>query len=290
MSPLLQVRIDAGYPGKPQALRNFEIEVNSGQVVGLVGESGSGKSTVALAILRLLEYRGGALDGEILFRGHNLLALKQHEIRKIRGRDIALVLQSAGSSLNPALTIGTQLSEAWKAHRPNDRGLWKQQVLETFERVRLPATEAFLSRYPRQISLGQAQRVLIAMAVLHRPALLVADEPTSALDTITQAEVLGLLRQLNLDLNMAVLFISHDLASVASVCDHVAVMQAGAIVERGSVDQIFRRPTHSYTRALLQALPRTPDLQEEGDRHRPDPRSLEALYSVSSTKRSTDME
>ena len=290
MSPLLQVQINAGYPGKPQALRNFEIEVDSGQIVGLVGESGSGKSTVALAILRLLEYRGGALDGEILFRGQNLLALKQHEIRKIRGRDIALVLQSAGSSLNPALTIGGQLSEAWKAHRPNDRGLWKQQVLETFERVRLPATEAFLSRYPRQISLGQAQRVLIAMAVLHRPALLVADEPTSALDTITQAEVLGLLRQLNLDLNMAVLFISHDLASVASICDHVAVLQAGAIVERGSVDQIFRRPDHTYTRALLRALPRTPDLQEEEDRHRPDPRSLEALYSVSSTRRSTDME
>ena len=289
MNPLLQVRISAGYPGKPLALRNFEIEVDPGQIVGLVGESGSGKSTVALAILRLLEYRGGTLDGEILFRGRNLLALKQHEMRKIRGRDIALVLQSAGSSLNPAMTIGGQLSEAWKAHRPKDPGLWKQQVLETFSRVRLPATEAFLSRYPRQISLGQAQRVLIAMAVLHRPALLVADEPTSALDTITQAEVLRLLRQLNLELNMAVLFISHDLASVASVCDQVAVLQSGAIVERGSVDQIFRHPVHSYTRALLRALPRTPVLEEQSP-DLPHPRSLRALYSVSSTRRSTDME
>ena len=289
MTHLLDARITAGYSGKPNALRNFDLQVDPGEIVGLVGESGSGKSTVALSILRLLEYRGGTLQGEILFQGRDLLTLKQGEMRKLRGREIALVLQSAGSSLNPSLTIGAQLSEAWKAHRPRDPGTWKKQVFETFAQVRLPADESFLSRYPRQVSLGQAQRVLIAMAVLHRPALLIADEPTSALDAITQSEVLGLLRQLNHEMRMAVLFISHDLASVASICDRVAVLHAGHIVESGPVDQIFRRPVHAYTRMLLQALPRTPAIQEDfGDL--PDRRSIEALYSVSSTRRSTDIE
>ena len=288
MTHLLDARITAGYSGKPNALRNFDLQVDPGEIVGLVGESGSGKSTVALSILRLLEYRGGTLQGEILFQGRDLLTLKQGEMRKLRGREIALVLQSAGSSLNPSLTIGAQLSEAWKAHRPRDPGAWKKQVFETFAQVRLPADESFLSRYPRQVSLGQAQRVLIAMAVLHRPALLIADEPTSALDAITQSEVLGLLRQLNHEMRMAVLFISHDLASVASICDRVAVLHAGHIVESGPVDQIFRRPVHAYTRMLLQALPRTPAIQEDFG-ELPDRRSIEALYSVSSTRRSTEI-
>ncbi len=289
MTHLLDARITAGYSGKPKALRNFDLQVDPGEIVGLVGESGSGKSTVALSILRLLEHRGGTLQGEILFQGRDLLTLKQGEMRKLRGREIALVLQSAGSSLNPSLTIGAQLSEAWKAHRSRDPGAWKKQVFETFAQVRLPSDESFLSRYPRQVSLGQAQRVLIAMAVLHRPALLIADEPTSALDAITQSEVLGLLRQLNHEMRMAVLFISHDLASVASICDRVAVLHAGQIVESGPVDQIFRRPVHAYTRMLLQALPRTPAIQEDFG-ELPDRRSIEALYSVSSTRRSTDIE
>lgn len=273
-APLLEVDITAGYRGKPRALHAFRLQVMPGEIVGLIGESGSGKSTVALSILRLLEHKGGKVEGRLRLEGEDLLALTPSEMRAVRGRRIALVLQSAASSLNPALRIGTQLEEAWNAHRSGGPGAWKNRVHDLFDQVRLPSDPAFLRRYPREISVGQAQRVLIAMAVLHHPALLIADEPTSALDAITQAEVLKLLRQLNRDLNMAVLYISHDLGSVAHLCDRVAILEKGQIVETGPCDDIFRRPRHPYTRALLEAIPRPPSLD----------------YSVSSTSLSTAIE
>ncbi len=182
------------------------------------------------------------MRGRVIFEKRDLHLLSSAEMRRIRGKEIALVLQSAVSSLNPALRIGIQLVEAWKAHQPGSGTDWKRRVLEIFERVSLPTDEKFLSRYPRQLSVGQAQRVLIGMAVLHGPRLLIADEPTSALDAITQAEVLDLLRQLNRDLNMAVLFISHDLLSIASLCSRVAILEKGAIVESGPTARIFRNP------------------------------------------------
>jgi ABC-type dipeptide/oligopeptide/nickel transport system ATPase component len=180
-------------------------------------------------------------------------------MRQIRGRDIALVLQSPLASLNPALRIGTQMAEAWRAHHPEsklwtDSKLWKPRALELFERVSLPAEESFLDRYPRQLSVGQAQRVLIAMAVLHKPRLLIADEPTSALDAITQSEILDLFRSLNRELNMAMLFVSHDLLAVASLCSRIAILQRGKIVESGPTEQMFRDPHTDDTRALLQAV------------------------------------
>ncbi len=255
MNPLLQVHLTAGYPGRRGVLRDVIFDIGEGEILGLMGESGSGKSTLALALLRLLEHKGGTAQGHVIFENRDLQLLNAREMRLIRGKGIALVLQSAVSSLNPALRIGTQLAEAWKAHRSGSAMQGKRRVIEIFEKVSLPADEKFLNRYPRQLSVGQAQRVLIGMALLHGPRLLIADEPTSALDAITQSEVLDLLRQLNRELNMAVLFISHDLLSIASLCSRVAILEQGQIVESGPTARIFRNPVHPYTRALLRALP-----------------------------------
>lgn len=255
MNPLLRIRLSADYPGKTGVLREVAFAIEEGEMMGLMGESGSGKSTLALALLRLLEYKGGTARGDVVFRDRDLQLLSAREMRQIRGKEIALILQSAVASLNPALRIGTQLAEAWQAHQSKSGGDWKGRTLEIFERVSLPVDNAFLNRYPRQLSVGQAQRVLIAMAVLHRPGLLIADEPTSALDAITQAEVLQLLKQINREMKMAVLFISHDLLSIASLCSRAAILEKGVIVESGPIQQIFRNPVHPYTRALLQALP-----------------------------------
>ena len=252
---LLETRLSVDYPNKPGVLRDVHLIVSEGEMVGLVGESGSGKSTIALALMRLLEHKGAAIQGEILFNGRDLLQLRAKEMRQIRGRAIALVLQSPLASLNPALRIGTQMAEAWRAHVSGAASKqWKDQALELFERVSLPAEESFLSRYPRQLSVGQAQRVLIAMAVLHKPRLLIADEPTSALDAVTQSEILELFRRLNREMNMAMLFISHDLLAVASLCSRIAILQRGQIIESGPTAQMFRDPRTADTRALLEAV------------------------------------
>jgi ABC-type dipeptide/oligopeptide/nickel transport system ATPase component len=254
-NPLLHLRLSVDYPGKPGVLREVTLDIDEGEVVGLIGESGSGKSTLALATLRLLEHKGGTSRGEVIFRGRHLEELTRHEMQQIRGNEIALISQSAMASLNPALQIGTQLAEAWKAHRSACGHEWKRSALDIFERVSLPADEDFLRLYPRQLSVGQAQRVLIAMAVMHGPRLLIADEPTSALDAITRAEVIDLLKRLNRQMNMAVLFISHELLSIAALCQRVAILQKGEVVESGSQEQIFCRPEHPYTRALVGTLP-----------------------------------
>ena len=254
-NPVLHLRLSVDYPGKPGVLREVTLDIDEGEIVGLIGESGSGKSTLALAILRLLEHKGGTSRGEVIFRGRHLEGLTRREMQQIRGNEIALISQSAMASLNPALRIGTQLAEAWKAHQSACGDEWQRSVLDIFERVRLPADEAFLRLYPHQLSVGQAQRVLIAMAVMHRPRLLIADEPTSALDAITRAEVIDLLKQLNREMNMAVLFISHELLSIASLCRRVAILEKGEVVESGSAEQIFCSPEHPYTRALVGTLP-----------------------------------
>jgi peptide/nickel transport system ATP-binding protein len=269
MSSLLQARFSVDYPNKPGALRDVQIEVEEGEILGLVGESGSGKSTIALALLRLLEHKGASITGEILFDGRDLLQLRPKEMRQIRGREIALVLQSPLASLNPALRIGTQMAEAWRAHVSGAASKqWKDRSLELFDRVSLPAEESFLSRYPRQLSVGQAQRVLIAMAVLHNPRLLIADEPTSALDAVTQSEILELFRRLNREMNMALLFISHDLLAVASLCSRIAILQSGQVIESGSTEQMFRDPRTADTRALLEAVLRNSAAATEFARHR----------------------
>ncbi len=255
--PLLSLRVSVDYGNKRDVLRDVQLEVSGGEICGLVGQSGSGKSTLSLAVLRLLEMKGGSARGEVQFAGRDLMKLPEREMRDIRGRQISLVLQSPHSSLNPALRIGAQLSEAWRAHA-RDGDAASAQISASLASVSLPAGREFLRRYPAQLSVGQAQRVLIAMAILHRPLLLIADEPTSALDVITQAEILELFARLNRELGMAILFISHDLLSVATLCHRLAILHEGVIVESGSVRQIFERPAHPYTRRLLQALPQNP--------------------------------
>jgi len=260
-APLLDLRVTVDYRNKPGVLRDVAIQIGQGEVLGLVGESGSGKSTMALTIMRLLDGKAGAPQGHITFDGRDLLHLKNSEMRHIRGREISMVLQSPIASLNPALRIGTQMSEAWRAHERQHAADWRGRALEAFEMVALPGGRELLDRYPRQLSVGQAQRVLIAMAILHRPRLLIADEPTSALDAITSSEILTLFKTLNRDLKMAILFISHDLLSVASLCDRVAILYRGQLVECGATSDIFAQPTHPYTRALLKAMPRQPFLE-----------------------------
>ena len=234
-------------------LNDVVLDIHAGEIVGLVGQSGSGKSTMALSILRLLAFKGGKDSGSITFRGQELIGASEAAMRRLRGKDISLVLQSPLASLNPSMTIGQQLREAWSAHA---RGDGSDRIWQTLRAVSLPDNQAFLNRYPRQLSVGLAQRVLIAMAVLHRPALLLADEPTSALDALTQAEILDLFRRLNFEFDTAVLFVSHDLLSVASLCHKVAILDNGVIVEQGTPLEIFTRPRHAYTRRLVGAVPR----------------------------------
>lgn len=257
---LLSLRLDGGYPGKPAVLRNFSLDIDRGEVLGLVGRSGCGKSTLALAILRLLNLKRGQATGLIQFNGRDLLEASEREMRQLRGKEIGLVLQSPISSLNPALKIGTQLREAWKVHRSGSQEDCRREILRALEDVSLPEPESFLKRYPSELSVGQAQRILIAMAILHRPLLLIADEPTSALDLITQAEILQLFARLSRKLAMSILYISHDLLSVATISDRVAVMEAGEIVECGSTREIFSSPRHPYTRRLIESLPVLPGM------------------------------
>jgi peptide/nickel transport system ATP-binding protein len=257
-TPFLTLSLDVSYRNKPEALKSVFLQMRQGEVLGLIGQSGSGKSTLALAILRLLELKGGKAKGSIFFQGRDLLKLKEREMRQLRGSEIGLVLQSPLSSLNPALRIGTQLAEAWKAHASGSREEARLRTQSALAAVSLPGDDEFLRRFPSQLSVGQAQRVLIAMAVIHRPALLIADEPTSALDVITQAEVLQLFRKLNQDLGTGILYISHDLLSVATICDRIAILNQGEIVERGSTAQIFNHPSHPYTQKLIAALPEKP--------------------------------
>ena len=259
---LLSVRLSVGYPNKPDVLKNLSLDIRSGEIVGLVGESGSGKTTLAMAILRLLDRKNATVVGEVLLEGENLFALSETQLRAIRGRRISVVLQSPLTSLNPALKIGTQLREAWRAHARTNAQEALVAIREALQSVSLPSDGEFLSRRVSQLSVGQGQRVTIAMAILHRPALLIADEATSALDTITQSEILDLFRRLNKDLGMAILYISHDLLSVAALCRRVAILNQGEIVECDSPDVIFTAPRHVYTRRLVTALPAKPTLDE----------------------------
>jgi ABC-type dipeptide/oligopeptide/nickel transport system ATPase component len=262
VSAVLSIRLESvDYPRHPGVLRDLRLDIEAGETVALIGQSGSGKSTLSLAVLRLLDWKRGKVQGQIFWKGRDLLQLSEREMRAIRGKEIALVLQSASSALNPMLRIETQFQEAWCAHASSRS--WKSEglakTLRLLAEVDLPADAAFLRRYPREISLGQAQRVLIAMSLLHDPQLLLADEPTSALDVITQKEVLALLRRLAATRGMATLFISHDLLSVAALCRRTAILQQGAIVEAAETRQIFHNPQHPYTRQLIAALPAHPD-------------------------------
>jgi peptide/nickel transport system ATP-binding protein len=257
-APLLSLRLSVDYRNKAEVLRDVCMELRQGEVLGLVGQSGSGKSTLSLAILRLLHLKGGVARGKLSFKGQDLFAKTEAEMRSLRGREMSIVLQSPLSSLNPVLRIGSQLSEAWRAHSSGSRDACSAAISMALANVSLPNDSDFLRRKSSQLSVGQAQRVIIAMAILHRPSLLIADEPTSALDTITQSEILRLFAQLNRELGMGILYISHDLLSVAVLCHRIAILNAGEIVECGPPSQIFGAPQHPYTQKLVAALPRVP--------------------------------
>jgi ABC-type dipeptide/oligopeptide/nickel transport system ATPase component len=256
---LLSAHLSVSYAGKA-VLRDVEFEIRRGEVLGLVGQSGSGKSTLAMAILGLLDAKRSRMEGTINFQDCDLLQLSERELRERRGRVLALVLQSPLSSLNPALKIRTQLKEAWRAHASGSSADCDRAIRAALESVSLPSSDEFLSKYPSQMSVGQAQRVLIAMAVTHRPALLIADEATSALDVITQSEILALFRELNRSTGMAILYISHDLASVAGICDRIAILHEGQVVECNATEAIFANPQHEYTKRLMAAMPQRPRL------------------------------
>jgi ABC-type dipeptide/oligopeptide/nickel transport system ATPase component len=251
--PFLSVSLTVSYRGKPPVLRDLFLQMRRGEVLGLAGGSGSGKSTLALALMRLLDSRACDISGHICFEGHDLLALNEGQMRHLRGRQIALVLQSPAAALNPVLRIGTQMREAWRAH--GDNGLAGSTIRKALDDVSLPSSDEFLRRYPSQISTGQGQRVLIAMALLHQPSLLIADEPTSALDAITQSDILELLRERNRATGTGVLLISHDLNALATVCDRIAILSDGKIIECDTVHQVFANPVHGYTRRLTASSP-----------------------------------
>jgi ABC-type glutathione transport system ATPase component len=255
---VLAARLSVRY-GARSVLRDIEMDIRAGEILGLVGQSGSGKSTLAMAILGLLDKKRAESQGTIEFEGVDLLGLKERELRDLRGRKLALVLQSPLSSLNPALKIRTQLKEAWRAHAKGNGRDCDLAIRAALTSVSLPSDQDFLRKYPSQMSVGQAQRVLIAMAVIHRPALLIADEATSALDVITQSEILALFRKLSRETGAALLYISHDLASVAGICDRVAILHEGSIVECDETRRILLQPQHEYTRRLMAAMPKLPE-------------------------------
>ena len=270
---LLSAQVSVRYPGKAPVLRDVSLEIARGEIVGLVGQSGSGKSTLALAILGLLGRQRAIVEGKIIFQGADLLTMRERELRNLRGRSLSLVLQSPLASLNPALQIRTQLREAWRAHSDsNAAGITKDEdcdgaIQSALKSVSLSGDndgnrEDFLCKRASQLSVGQAQRVLIAMAIMHRPALLIADEATSALDVITQSEILELFARLNRETGMSILYISHDLPSVAGICKRIAILREGRIVECGATEQIFTAPVHAYTQQLMSALPQVPVRRE----------------------------
>ena len=255
---LLSTRLTIAYGERPPVLRDVRLEIEEREILGLVGHSGCGKSSLALAVLGLLGMKGCRVSGSILWNGRELVGLRESAWLKLRGREMAFVPQSPVSSLNPALRIGSQLWEAWKLHQDGGREEGHTAILRALQDASLPATDEFLHRYPAEVSVGQAQRVLIAMAIMHRPLLLIADEPTSALDAITQAEILALFSDLNRKLGMSVLLISHDLASVASLCHRMAILNDGEVVECDTPHRIFFSPVHPFTRKLVAALPSMP--------------------------------
>jgi ABC-type glutathione transport system ATPase component len=250
----MQVRLRADY-GKRTVLEDVRFDLGAGEALGMIGTSGAGKTTLAMALLGLLSWLGGRVSGEVLIDGSNLLTLSPREARRIRGKKIALVPQSPMTALNAAVSLRRHFEEAWRAHESTDRNVLDMRLRQLMEEVQLPVDdESFLNRKPGQISVGQAQRVLIALALLHRPSILIADEPTSALDPVTQAEIIRLLQKLNRRYGTALLYISHDLVSVLQLCDRLAVLHAGTIAECVHVAQT-EQAQHAATLALLRALP-----------------------------------
>ncbi|AZM90987.1 MULTISPECIES: ABC transporter ATP-binding protein [Streptomyces] len=243
--------------GVAKAVNGVSYSVNAGETLAVLGESGSGKSVTAQAIMGILDMPPGRIpSGEILFQGQDLLKLPAEEYRKIRGSKIAMIFQDALSSLNPVHTVGAQLGEMFRVHRGMSKKDSLAKAVELMDRVKIPAAKARVGDYPHQFSGGMRQRIMIAMAMALEPDLIIADEPTTALDVTVQAQVMDLLAELQREMNMGLILITHDLGVVADVADKIAVMYGGRIVETAPVHEIYSRPAHPYTRGLLDSIPR----------------------------------
>lgn len=242
---------------KQTVLHNISFQLYKNEILGVVGESGSGKSITSLSILKLLPSIAQITKGEIQFLGKDLASFSDKEMQSLRGNEISMIFQEPMSSLNPSLTCGFQVQEILLRHTNIASAEAKQETLHLFEKVKLPRPEKIFESYPHQISGGQKQRVMIAMAIACKPKLLIADEPTTALDVTVQKEILNLLKELQVETEMSVLFISHDLALVSEIADRVLVMFKGSIVEQGTTQEIFHHPKQQYTKALLASKPDT---------------------------------
>ncbi|MGW7103156.1 ABC transporter ATP-binding protein [Streptomyces sp. NPDC054838] len=243
--------------GVAKAVNGVDYSVDAGETLAVLGESGSGKSVTAQAVMGILDMPPGRIaGGEILFQGEDLLKMREEERRRIRGAGMAMIFQDALSSLNPVLSVGAQLGEMYEVHRGLSRKAARAKAVELMDRVKIPAARQRVGDYPHQFSGGMRQRIMIAMALALEPALIIADEPTTALDVTVQAQVMDLLAELQRELNMGLILITHDLGVVADVADKIAVMYAGRIVEAAPVHEIYAAPAHPYTRGLLDSIPR----------------------------------
>lgn len=264
--PLLDVKGLKTYffteDGVVQAINGVDFQIKQGEIMGLVGESGSGKSVTSLSIMRLLPASGKIMEGQVLFENKDLVQTPEDELVKLRGNEIAMIFQQPTSCLNPVFRIGDQVAEVLMIHdQMNKQAAWKQAI-EMFRKVGIPAPEKRATAFPHEISGGQAQRVMIAMALASQPKLLIADEPTTALDVTIQAQILDLMRTLRDETGTTILLITHDMGVIAEMCDNVAVMYAGQIVEYTDVETLFDQPLHPYTEGLLAAIPVLGEMKE----------------------------
>jgi len=249
--------------GVVKSVDGISFSIEEGKILGIVGESGAGKSITGFSIINLIDKPGKIVDGEIIFDGVNLVNLSEKELQKIRGNKISMIFQDPQTSLNPVITIGEQLMEAILYHH---KDVSKKEAfdscVEILKTVGLPAAEKRMGSYPHQLSGGMKQRVVIAMALLNNPKLLIADEPTTALDVTIQAQILYLMKKLSKDFNSSLILITHDIAVVSQLCDDIAVMYAGRIVEYGTKEEVIFDPKHPYTRGLIECLPKLNDEKE----------------------------
>jgi oligopeptide/dipeptide ABC transporter ATP-binding protein len=257
---LLEVRnLTTGFlteKGLVKATDRISLTIEKGKTLCLVGESGSGKSVTSMSIMRLIDYANGViLEGSINFKGEDLAKKKQEELRSIRGNKISMIFQDPMSALNPVFTVGEQIAESLRLHQNKSKSEAWKEAIELLRMVGIPSPEIRAKQYPNQLSGGMCQRVVIAIALAAKPELLIADEPTTALDVTVQAQILDLLQDLKEKLGTSILLITHDMGVAAEMADHIAVMYAGAIVEQGTVEEIFSNPSHPYTVGLLQSIP-----------------------------------